>query len=170
MDLPAGLSNLGNTCYLNATIQCLKTVSELRQCLEEYTGHLTLNEAEGPHNMTVAMRDCLKSMDNQATVTPIILVQVLHMIFPRFAEKNDHGTFMQQDANECWTELLRILQQKLCPVKGSDTAVNFLSIIDQFFGGRFAVTMKNTECEEEPESQAVEDFLQLSCFISQGML
>ena len=33
MDMPAGLQNLGNTCYLNATVQCLKTVPELRNAL-----------------------------------------------------------------------------------------------------------------------------------------
>lgn len=36
LDLPEGLINLGNTCYMNATVQCLKTVPELKNALLSY--------------------------------------------------------------------------------------------------------------------------------------
>jgi len=36
--MPAGLTNLGNTCYMNATVQCLKTVAELREALRNFQG------------------------------------------------------------------------------------------------------------------------------------
>jgi hypothetical protein len=34
------------------------------------------------------------------------------MIVSRFAERGEQGGFQQQDANECWMELLKMLQQK----------------------------------------------------------
>ena len=35
------------------------------------------------------------------------------MAFPRFAERGENGGYQQQDANECWVELLNMLKQKL---------------------------------------------------------
>ncbi|CAG2121296.1 unnamed protein product, partial [Medioppia subpectinata] len=75
--------------------------------------------------------------------------------------KGEGGVYIQQDANECWTELIRMLQQKLRINTGSGN--NF---IDQYFSGSFDVEMKCSECEDEPPVHSTENFLQLSCFIS----
>lgn len=60
-----------------------------------------------------ALRDLYASMDKGKSVPPILLLEVLQMAIPRFAEKGEHGGFAQQDANECWMEIIRMLQQKL---------------------------------------------------------
>jgi len=43
------------------------------------------------------------------------------------------------------------------------------SFVDQYFGGTFDCELKCTEAEDEPPSFSKENFLQLSCFISQDM-
>ncbi len=64
--------------------------------------------------MTAALRDLYRTMDKGKNFPPIVMLQVLHMAFPRFAEKSEQGGgFQQQDANECWVELMGMLKQKL---------------------------------------------------------
>lgn len=114
LDLPAGLLNLGNTCYLNATVQCLKTVPELQDALKIFPGGWAASVSLSlPASITAALRDLYANMDKGTSRAPLVLVQMLHLAFPRFAEKTEQGVFQQQDANECWTELIRMLQQKL---------------------------------------------------------
>jgi len=115
LDLPSGLLNLGNTCYLNATVQCLKTVPELREALKIFSGGWTTGASLSitAQSITASLRDLYDNMDKGTARAPLVLLQMLHLAFPRFAEKTEQGIFQQQDANECWTELIRMLQQKL---------------------------------------------------------
>lgn len=175
LDLPAGLTNLGNTCYLNATVQCLKTVPELREALKQFPGGLTATPSTflaPAQSITAALRDLYEGMDKGSSLPPVVLVQMIHLAFPRFAEKSDHGGFQQQDASECWTELVRMLKDKLPPKEipaitaSGEQKSKPGSLIEQFFGGTFDTELKCVESEEEPPTKGKEEFLQLSCFIS----
>ncbi|MCJ8731146.1 hypothetical protein PDJAM_G00195940 [Pangasius djambal] len=181
MELPCGLTNLGNTCYMNATVQCLRSVPELRNSLKKYSGALRSSGANAPSQyITAALRDLYESMDKtSSSIPPIILLQFLHMAFPQFAEKGEQGQYLQQDANECWVQLMRVLQQKLEPQEpetpmetgdgdgGAAASSAKKNFIDQFFGVEFDATMKCTESEDEEPTKVTESQLQLSCFINQ---
>ncbi len=43
------------------------------------------------------MRDLFEAMNRSSgAIPPIMMLNVLHMCFPRFAEKGEHGGFQQQ--------------------------------------------------------------------------
>uniref|UniRef100_A0AAY5KB51 Ubiquitin carboxyl-terminal hydrolase n=1 Tax=Esox lucius TaxID=8010 RepID=A0AAY5KB51_ESOLU len=157
MEMPCGLTNLGNTCYMNATVQCLRSVPELKGALRRYTGALRSSGANAPSQyITAALRDLYETMDKtSSSIPPIILLQFLHMAFPQFAEKGDQGQYLQQDANECWLQMMRVLQQKL----DRDSPIDWSAI-------RIGC-MKCTESEDEEPAKGKESQLQLSCFINQ---
>jgi len=165
MDMPAGLQNLGNTCYLNATVQCLKTVPELRSALTRFSQSVSITGGDVSVNMTAALRDLYKTMDGGQTVPPLILLQVLHMAFPLFAERGEGGGYQQQDANECWMEVLRMLQAKTSATEGSPKP----NAIDQFLGIECSSETKCNEAPEEEPSRNTEKFLQFSCYIDKDV-
>lgn len=170
LQLPAGLTNLGNTCYMSATVQCLRTVPELIEALKKYDVKLsllaTLSNEPNNQGVTAALRDLYATMDCSSVSEPVILLRMLHSSIPRFAQRGEGNTFQQQDANECWTELTRILQQNLKPLNEDSKYSNF---VDQYFSGVFEAEMKCDEAEEEEVTKSGENFLQLSCFISQDV-
>uniref|UniRef100_A0A8C4E412 Ubiquitin carboxyl-terminal hydrolase n=1 Tax=Dicentrarchus labrax TaxID=13489 RepID=A0A8C4E412_DICLA len=149
MELPCGLTNLGNTCYMNATVQCLRSVPELKTALRRYTGALRSSGANAPSQyITAALRDLYETMDKtSSSLPPIILLQFLHMAFPQFAEKGDQGQYLQQVRNSS-------------PM--SPSCVTLLS-----FSLTLLFSMKCTESEEEEPIKGKESQLQLSCFINQ---
>lgn len=69
--------------------------------------------------------------------------------FPQFAQKGPNGVFMQQDAEECWTQVLLAISQKLPALKSAsameeDKKPNQLpisnSVIGQLFSGELVST------------------------------
>lgn len=105
---------------MNATVQCLRAVPELRDALKSFKENFSINSLASAQSITAAMGTVFEQMNGSNTVTPILLLQTLHMAFPQFAQTGENGAYRQQDANECWSELLKMIQQKLPPIKAGE--------------------------------------------------
>jgi ubiquitin carboxyl-terminal hydrolase 14 len=150
-----GLANLGNTCYLNATVQCLARVPELSDALAALGrggaggggGGVALSHPDqAAARLAAAAGAAFTALAaaRGATVEPAPLLSALRARFPQFAQAGPGGVPAQQDAEECWSQLLCALRDALPPAPAASSPAapaDPPAIIDRLFGVRTAATL-----------------------------
>lgn len=146
---PAGLVNLGNTCYLNATIECMRHMPEMRQAFKSVSNV----------NMSSLLRSTFDQADGSSgSISPDMFVRYLRMNFPQFAETNQHG-FLQQDAEEFYNTLVNSVKSDLDSV-----SQNFNSLL----GMRVEERLTCEETDGEPAVVSFEQVNKIICNIQGG--
>jgi ubiquitin carboxyl-terminal hydrolase 14 len=110
LDLPSGLINLGNTCYLNSSVQLLYTIEELKKDLIKYQNNGS-DSSSLLINNTKVLFDKLNN-GNGEKVTPLNFLTSVRNAFPQFQETSREGFYKQQDAEEAYSQILNIILQK----------------------------------------------------------
>lgn len=164
---PAGLVNLGNTCYLNSVVQCLGAIPQLRTGLNKFAtmSSSSSSSSNSSHRMLLStLRDSYNSLERtKDAFNPTPFVMATKLAFPQFAQTGPGGRPMQQDAEEFYSGLLNIVametQNKALiqsafgkdgeggdAVDVSDEALNGASnLIDAMFGIKMEETLT---CDE----------------------
>ena len=107
--LSAGLVNLGNTCYMNSTVQCLRHMPELRHAIEVATP--TSNPQA---RFAKALVETCKALDKSGSaISPHSLVSTMRAQFPQFMQGVREGHPAQQDAEELYGALAQSFQAAL---------------------------------------------------------
>lgn len=117
---------------------------------------------------TAALGALLMEMDaTTKAVTPMIFTQCLRTIYPQFDQTHpETGRHMQQDADECFNQILHSLSTQLTWVpKEGPGLKGAKNMVDYLFGMEVEETLECSETKDEPQQKSSSIWRKLRCNI-----